>query len=81
MGVKPIRLGRKSFRKADNLQIVQALETAAIINLDCLLSFLTKAAQNAWEFPSSLVQSEVGAIRQVIFFSRNELSITAGQKV
>jgi hypothetical protein len=35
--------------------------TAAVSHLDGLLSFLTKAARNSWELPTSQVQLLVGA--------------------
>ena len=46
------------------------LVAAAVSHLDGLLSFLTKAARNSWERPTSQVQLLVGAKPRGSSFSR-----------
>jgi hypothetical protein len=46
------------------------LVAAAVSHLDGLLSFLTKAARNSWELPTSQVQLLVGARPRGSSFSR-----------
>jgi hypothetical protein len=48
----------------------EELVAAAVSHLDGLLSFLTKAARNSWELPTSQVQLLVGAKPRGTSFSR-----------
>ena len=48
----------------------EELVAAAVSHLDGLLSFLTKAARNSWELPTSQVQLLVGAKPRGASFSR-----------
>ena len=48
----------------------EELVAAAVSHLDGLLSFLTKAARNSWELPTSQVQLLVGAKPRGATFSR-----------
>lgn len=48
----------------------EELVAAAVLHLDGLLSFLTKAARNSWELPTSQVQLLVGAKPRGTTFSR-----------
>ncbi len=48
----------------------EELVAAAVQHLDGLLSFLTKAARNSWELPTSQVQLLVGAKPRGATFSR-----------
>lgn len=48
----------------------EELVAAAVAHLDSLLSFLTKAARNSWELPTSQVQLLVGAKPRGTAFSR-----------
>ena len=48
----------------------EELVAAAVSHLDGLLSFLTKAARNSWELPTSQVQLLVGAKPRGTTFAR-----------
>lgn len=48
----------------------EELVAAAVSHLDGLLSFLTKAARNSWELPTSQIQLLVGAKPRGTTFSR-----------
>ena len=52
----------------------EALVAAAASHLDGLLTFLTKAALNSWDLPTSQVQLLVGAKPRGATFSRQGLS-------
>lgn len=54
----------------DGEEAPEELVAAAVAHLDGLLSFLTKAARNSWELPTSQVHLLVGAKPKGAVFSR-----------
>jgi hypothetical protein len=58
----------------------EELVAAAVLHLDQLLSFLTKAARNSWELPTSQVQLLVGAKPRGSSFSRYGFTFRASGK-
>jgi hypothetical protein len=58
----------------------EELVAAPVSHLDGLLSFLTKAARNSWELPTSQVQLLVGAKHRGTTFSRYGFSFRPAGK-
>lgn len=58
----------------------EELVAAAVSHLDGLLSFLTKAARNSWELPTSQIQLLVGAKPRGTTFSRYGFSFRPAGK-
>lgn len=54
-------MGAIGIRRAIAPHLCWATEAAAVLHLDGLLSFLTKAARLGWELPTSQVQLLLGA--------------------
>ncbi len=61
-------------------EALEELVAAAMSHLDGLLSFLTKAARNSWELPTSQVQLLVGAKPRGTSFSRYGFSFRPAGK-
>lgn len=64
----------------EDQEVPEELVAAAVAHLDGLLSFLTKAARNSWELPTSQVQLLVGAKPRGATFSRYGFSFRPAGK-